>query len=142
MTVKVNSPEGLSFALGMMDHAAKMRKHKAMFEDWIKYKGWDSWHLHDGWVCKNYRSGKDVTKSDRINLTWITEHAESHSPNMPSKRQTILIVNGFPGDPVLKATLYGVTGIDGHWSRMNRLDLSKLDAFTIKFKDGKFTITE
>lgn len=139
MNIQVNSSEGLSFALGMMDCANRMRKHKELFEEWIKSKGWDAWHLHDGWVCKDYRSGNDVTKSDRINLTWISEHVEAHSRSVPSNGQTVLIVDNFPGDPILKANLYRVTRINNRWD-MNRMDLSKIDNFTITFKDEKFSI--
>jgi hypothetical protein len=141
MNIQVNDSAGLSFALGMMDCANRMRKHKELFEDWIKSKGWDTWHLHDGWVRKNYRSGNDVIKSDRINLTWIAEHAESHSRRIPSKGQTVLIVDDFPGKPVLNVNLYRVTICDTSiFGLSDRMELSKLDNFTIHFKEGKFYI--
>lgn len=93
---KSHSEAGNEFISGMMNTALRWGKARELFAAFTKQNGFAAWHIHDGWVTYNYRSG-DVLDNEIITVYWIRCHAGySHSGVQPKVRDKIVIVRSSP----------------------------------------------
>jgi hypothetical protein len=94
------SAEAAAFVSGMKDLEDKWITGQKIFMEFCVRHGWDAWHIHDGWVKEGhdgYRTGMEVWRKDKCNITWIKEHAGySHSIVPPMKGGKLVLLSGSP----------------------------------------------
>jgi len=96
--IKANDAAGVAFLVGMSQCDAKWREYRKLFTKFIEENGFNAWHIHDGWVTYNFRSGEDVLYHYIINLVWINQHVGySHTTKCPEIGEKIVIIKDSPG---------------------------------------------
>lgn len=92
-----NDAVGDAFLAGIYDTQIKWEISRKLFTQFMLENHFDAWHIHDGWVQHNGRSG-DVLLKDELELTWIDEHGGfSHSGMCPNVGGKIMILKDSAG---------------------------------------------
>lgn len=92
-----NDAVGDAFLAGMHNTQRRWQIARQLFTQFMLDNHFDAWHIHDGWVQHNGRSG-DVLLKDGLELTWIDEHGGfSHSGMCPNVGGKIMILKNSAG---------------------------------------------
>lgn len=92
-----NDAVGDSFLAGTNNIQLRWKTARRLFTEFMLDNGFDAWHIHDGWVQHNGRSG-DVLLEDGLELTWIDDHGGyGHSGMCPNVGDKVMILKDSAG---------------------------------------------
>ncbi len=88
--------QGDGFLKGMMSYEEKSRAARVKFTEFIEEQGFSAWHIHDGWVRHDGKSG-DILNNEYLTLSWVSQHAGySHTLRSPNIGETMVIIKDSP----------------------------------------------
>lgn len=131
------SPEATEFMRGYINAVHESAILRDKFQEFIESQGVSVWHLHDGWFTNDYSSGAEVIKAAHPQLTWISQHRESHSKLIPKVSEKLIIVKWIEQDRVITCHRYSIDSLTYNPFRYIDLKLSKLDSFEAVFNHEK-----
>lgn len=142
MNITSNSAEGDIFLHGIMQMREDRSNMQREFTSFVYSLGFSAWHIHDGWVMKNYRSIRDLMEANTLN--WIHEHrGYSHSRTMPMVGDKIVLLEDSPdcerhSNP-FEIWIFTVDKVDSPFSD-HRFAISYLASKIIIYRNNRYEI--
>lgn len=101
---------------------------RGLFNEYLKTISLKHWHIHDGWVMHNGKSGAEVITKDIIQMVWIAEHAGyTNSGTMPLRNEKVLIISDSPDiENTNIVTMHCYNFFDTHYSFIDKMLLRKV----------------
>lgn len=103
ITVTAHDDAGNKFISEMMGIHRNYERRRQQFTEFINDKGFSAWHVHDGWVTREGKSGAGILGSQYLEIQFIDEHygsAWAGYPHSGSKKiviaRDILVDEKFP----------------------------------------------
>lgn len=140
---KSNTTEGDSFIVGMINYNNKRERDRDLFYAFIKSLDVVSWHIHDGWVMKDYTNGQFPLR-EATRLNWIDGHAGySHSSRKPCVGERIILLSDSPDSENKKpfpAYIFERKTNNENDFLVRSINLKFIERVDIIFQDNKYQL--
>ena len=140
------SEKGDNIIRQMIQSQISVEEVRKLFSHFIKTNGYVAFHIHDGWVMHNHRSGSHVLDQGNIRITWIDSHARySHTARCPEVGEKMVVVPDMPYDgresSIFDIHCYEVIKRSDCAFSYNSIELKKIEVKKVKYDhtDSSFT---